>query len=101
MYYNIFLCHDERLTMGMGRLANTIFLLTIPTASHCVDGVNGEVTGRSSLLFSSSISIVSLPRPSGFVTEIAVVFVVALADAKTRVRTAKDLFSVLIVPSSR
>lgn len=51
MYYNI-LCYDERPTMGMGRLANTIFLFTIPTAFHCVGGVSGEVTGRSSLLFS-------------------------------------------------
>lgn len=45
-------CYDERPTMGMGRLANTIFLFTIPTAFHCVGGVSGEVTGRSSLLFS-------------------------------------------------
>lgn len=90
MYYNIFLCYDGRPTTGIGRLANTIFLLTIPTASHCVDGVSGEMTGRSSLLFSS---ILSVPRPPGFV--------VALADAKTRVRIAKGLFSVLIVPSRR
>ena len=106
MCYNICLFHDGRLTTGIGRLANTIFRLTIPTASHFVEGVNGAVLNWSFPLFlSSSTSIVSLPwssKSKGLITAIVVVvLVVGLASAKKRVRTAKGLFSVLIVPSRR